>query len=299
MAAGQTLRAIVLSLAVHGVMALFLVLGTWNWQAFDRTPPPVQVRLVDSSPILDQRRAEERARQEAEQARREAEAQARREAEAQAQREAEAARRRAEEQAEQARREAEQARREAEQEAQRRQEAQRQREAREQARREAERAEAAAREAELAEIRRQREAAEARRREEEQRLAELAARREVEAQARREAEEAERLRLSDQQAAADARRATLSEEYILTIQTLVRRNWTRPPTTQAGTACTVKVFQIPGGEIINAEVVRPCNADAATQRSIIAAVNRVGELPYRGYESVFQREIEFLFRYDG
>lgn len=298
MAAGQTLRAIVLSLAVHGVMALLLVLGTWNWQAFDRTPPPVQVRLVDSSPILDQRRAEERARQEAEQARREAEAQARREAEA--------ARRRAEEQAEQtrreaeqARREAEQARREAEQEAQRRQEAQRQREAREQARREAERAEAAAREAELAEIRRQREAAEARRREEEQRLAELAARREVEAQARREAEEAERLRLSDQQAAADARRATLSEEYILTIQTLVRRNWTRPPTTQAGTACTVKVFQIPGGEIINAEVVRPCNADAATQRSIIAAVNRVGELPYRGYESVFQREIEFLFRYDG
>jgi len=281
MAAGQTLRAIVLSLAVHGVMVLFLVLGTWNWQAFDRTPPPVQVRLVDSSPILDQRRAEE---------------QAQREAEAQAERQAEEARRRAEEQA---RQQAEQARREAEQAAQRRQEAQRQREAREQERRETERAEAAAREAELAEIRRQREVAEARRREEEQRLAELAARREAEAQVRREAEEAERLRLSDQQAAADARRATLSEEYILTIQTLVRRNWTRPPTTQPGMACTVKVFQIPGGEIINAEVARPCNADAATQRSIIAAVNRVGELPYRGYESVFQREIEFLFRYDG
>jgi colicin import membrane protein len=292
MAARQTLRAIGLSLAVHGVMALFLVLGTLNWQPFDHTPPPVQVRLVDSSPILDQRRAEEQARQQAEdQARREAE-QARRRAEEQARQEAEQARRQAEQQA----------RREAEAEAQRQREIEARRQAQEQARREAEqarRAEEAAREAELAEIRRQREAAEARRREEEQRLAELSARREAEEQARREAEEAERLRLSDQQAAADARRATLSEEYILTIQTLVRRNWTRPPTTQPGTACTVKVFQIPGGEIIAAEVVRPCNADAATQRSIIAAVNRVGELPYRGYERVFQREIEFLFRYDG
>jgi colicin import membrane protein len=64
-------------------------------------------------------------------------------------------------------------------------------------------------------------------------------------------------------------------------------------------ACTVRVFQIPGGEIIAAEIVRPCNADDATRRSIIAAVNRVGELPYRGYESVFNREIEFVFRFDG
>ena len=292
MGSRQTWQAIGLSLGVHVAMLALLLLGTWNWQAFDRSPPPVQVRLVDTSPILEQRRAEERAREEAQQRAREA-------AEAEARRQAEAAR----QQAEQARREAEaQARREAEAAAQRQREIEARRQAQEQARREAEQraqAEAAAREAELAEIRRQREAAETRRREEEQRLAELAARREAEAQARREAEAAERLRLSDQQAAADARAATLREEYILTIQTLVRRNWTRPPSTQAGTACTVKVVQIPGGEIIAAEVVRPCNADAATQRSIVAAVNRVGELPYRGYESVFQREIQFVFRYDG
>jgi colicin import membrane protein len=63
--------------------------------------------------------------------------------------------------------------------------------------------------------------------------------------------------------------------------------------------CTVRVFQIPGGDIISSELVSPCNADQATRRSIETAINRVNALPYRGYESVFEREIEFGFRYDG
>jgi colicin import membrane protein len=61
----------------------------------------------------------------------------------------------------------------------------------------------------------------------------------------------------------------------------------------------VQVVQIPGGEVISSSLVGRCNADEATRRSILAAVDRAGVLPYRGYEDVFQREIEFIFRYDG
>ena len=35
-----------------------------------------------------------------------------------------------------------------------------------------------------------------------------------------------------------------------------------------------------------------------TSLAIIAAVERVGTLPYRGFEDVFEREISFFFIYD-
>jgi colicin import membrane protein len=57
--------------------------------------------------------------------------------------------------------------------------------------------------------------------------------------------------------------------------------------------------QIPGGEVISAAIAGQCNADEATRRSLVAAVERAGTLPYRGFEDVFQREIDFIFRYDG
>ena len=51
--------------------------------------------------------------------------------------------------------------------------------------------------------------------------------------------------------------------------------------------------------MLSASVVAPCNGDELTKRSLEAAVLRAQPLPYRGFESVFQREISFNFRYDG
>lgn len=295
----EDVRALIQAIGVHILFGVLFLASTWNWTPFEQPMPPVQVSLVDMGPTVAEREAEQR-RQAEQRARAEEEAraleQARQEAAARLERERQAEiERRAEEQRQaQARAAAEARERErAAAEARERREAAR-REAEEQARREAE-----ARERELAELRAQREAAQRAREQEEQRLAEVAERRLAQEAERREREEAERLRLANEQARADARRATLKEEYILTIQELIRRNWTRPPTTQVGMNCTVKVFQIPGGEIISAELVSPCNADQATRRSIENAINRVTALPYRGYESVFEREIEFAFRYDG
>ncbi len=299
-------QALGLALAVHALMVALLVVGGWTWEPFDRELPPVQVTLVDTGPSpaeREARREDERQRQQAEQERQEQE---RREQERLEQERQEEARRQAEEQARQAEQQRqEEARRQREIERRERELAEQRREAqarREEQRRQAEeerRREEEQRERELAELRAQREEAARQREEQERRLAEIAERRAAEDAERRAQEEDERRRAQDEQAQADARRATLREEYIITIRTLVTRAWNRPPTTRPGVACTVRVFQIPGGEIIAAEIVRPCNADEATRRSIIAAVNRVGELPFRGYEDVFEREIEFVFRYDG
>ena len=310
-------QAVGLAVAVHLGFGLLLLIGAWEWPRFDQPDPPVRVTLVDMGPMIEQRRAEEAERQaaeraaedqrrQAEQRQQEQEAERQRQAEQQRREEEAARQREAERQREVERRERELAERRAEQQRQEA-EAQRQRELEQQAQREAERQRAEeerrraeeAQQRELEELRRQREEAQRRREEEERRLAEIADRRAAEDAERRAAEEAERLRLAAEQADADARRATLREEYVSTIRELVQRNWNRPPTTRPGVVCRVRVVQIPGGEIIAAEIVRPCNADEATRRSIVAAVMRVGELPYRGYESVFAREIDFDFRFDG
>ncbi len=291
--------ALLQAIGVHLLFLALFVASSWDWAPFESTMPPVRVTLVDMGPIVAEREAE---------AERQARLQAQREEEERALEQARQAaaerleqERLAQEQAAKARAE-ERARAEAEAERQARIEAAQARERREAQRRQAAaeaEAEALAKERELAELRAQREAAQRAREEQERQLQALAERRLAQEQARRDQIEAERLRLANAQAQADARQATLREEYILTIQELIRRNWTRPPTTPAGMTCTVRVFQIPGGEIISAELVAPCNADQVTRGSIETAISRVSALPYRGYESVFAREIEFAFRYNG
>ena len=285
-------QALALALLVHALAALMIWAGTRNWQPFREMSPAgltIEAVIVDTAAI-QQRQAE---------AERAAELQAQRERrqqelEQQRQRDAEAERQRQQELEQQRQRAIEQQR----QEAERRAEAERQAEIRaEQQRREQERLEQQQRE--LEEIRQQRAEAERQRRLEEERLKQLEAMREREAE-QAAAAEAE---AAAQEAAAAAARAermgTLRERYISAIQSQVTRNWLRPPTAQPGLQCTLKVVQIPGGQVISAAISGRCNADEATRRSLVAAVERAGSLPYRGYEDVFERELEFIFRYDG
>lgn len=84
-------------------------------------------------------------------------------------------------------------------------------------------------------------------------------------------------------------------QYQLAIQQAVERNWTRPDTVQAGTPCKIRIIQIPGGDVIDAQVDPSCPYDEIGRRSVEAAVRRQ-PLPYTGFESVFRREIIFTFR---
>jgi colicin import membrane protein len=92
---------------------------------------------------------------------------------------------------------------------------------------------------------------------------------------------------------------SLEAEYYAAIQSAVTNAWLRPETTPPGVKCTLEITQIIGGDVIQATVVSPCNADAATRTTLEQAPRRASPLPYKGYESVFRRKIRFEFTYDG
>ena len=285
------LRAFSLAIGVHVLMAALVVLGTMNWEPF-RKPQNVgmtiEAVIVDTSEIKKQREA----------ARQAVEMEDRR-------------RQRAEKLEDQKKREQEQKKIQDEKAAERRKkelEAQKKRDAQDRLQKlrlERERKLADERlkqQRELEQVQAQRKAAENQRKLDEDRLKQTEARKE---KAIQEQQHLQREAIAQRQADAEAREfragqmATKSDNYQAAIQSFVTQNWMRPPTAQSGLRCTLKIVQIPGGEVISAAISGKCNGDEATRRSILAAVERGGALPYRGFEDVFQREIDFIFIYDG
>ena len=288
---GAIFRAFSLAIGIHILMAALVVLGTMRWEPF-RKPQnlglTIEAVIVDTSEIRKQREEAKRAverenlrRQRAERL----EQQKKREAEQKIQDDLEAKQRR-----------------ELELEAQRKRDAQDLLQKLRMQRQQQLDDERLRQQQELEDIHKQREAAEQQRKREEERLRQIEARRQTEAvEQRRRLEAAQRKKQveAEQREFRAGQLATLSDKYQIAIQLVVTQNWLRPPTAQPGLRCTLKIVQIPGGEVISAAIAGPCTGDPATRRSIVAAVERVGILPYRGFEDVFQREIDFYFIYDG
>lgn len=155
------------------------------------------------------------------------------------------------------------------------------------------------RQAQLDEIRRRREAAEKARKLEEQKLQQLADARSAATQRPAPAPPAASTQPPSDRLGNGGTDDSLAGRYQLAIKEAVTRNWLRPDTARPGIICTLRIVQIPGGEVIQASVTSPCNADELTRRSIEAAVMKAQPLPYRGYESVFQRSVNFTFTYNG
>ena len=92
----------------------------------------------------------------------------------------------------------------------------------------------------------------------------------------------------------NAANSDLRSQYAAAIQNAVTQNWTRPDN-MPNVPCTVDIVQLPGGNVMSAKVVGNCPYDDAGKRSVENAVLRAQPLPYKGFESVFQREITFTF----
>ncbi len=146
--------------------------------------------------------------------------------------------------------------------------------------------------------------AEAKRKAEEARLAkikqqqeEAAAKRKAEEEAKQQAEREAQLKaqLAAEQKARDEHLAKLRGSYVEAIRQKVERNWIKPPSAQAGLDCTVRVEQIPGGEVVDVKVTQ-CNGDDVVQRSIVAAVNKASPLPAPSDAALFDRVIVFNFK---
>ena len=281
------LRALGLALGVHVLMAALVVVGTMDWQPF-RKPQnmglTIEAVIVDTSEIKKQR-DEARQAAEMEERRRQRNEELERQRQREEQRQKDAEEKRQQELEEQRKRDAQDRLQKLRMERERKLEDERLKQQRE-----------------LEQIRVQREAAEKQRRLEAERLKQIEARKEQELL---EQQRLQREAAAQRQQEKEAREfragqmATLSDNYQAAIQSFVTQNWLRPPTAQPGLRCTLKIVQIPGGEIISTAIAGRCNGDEATRRSILAAVERGGALPYRGFEDVFQREIDFIFIYDG
>lgn len=85
------------------------------------------------------------------------------------------------------------------------------------------------------------------------------------------------------------------DKYIVSIQQKITRNWHKPATAVPGLDCTVRVNQIPGGEVVHVQV-ETCNGDAAVIRSIEAAVFGASPLPMPDDPALFERNLVVEFR---
>lgn len=149
----------------------------------------------------------------------------------------------------------------------------------------------------LRDIKRQREAADRRLKLEKQKLAQLM---DLEKQHKTEPAPAQPVPEADQaKSGSNGTDNSLLAQYQAAIQNAVLNSWLRPDTAVQGLRCMLRIVQIPGGDVISVQVINPCNADPLTRNSIEQAVKRAAPLPYKGYESVFLREINFNFTYDG
>ena len=84
------------------------------------------------------------------------------------------------------------------------------------------------------------------------------------------------------------------------IRQKVERNWRQPPGDITGLACQVRVRLIPGGEVVDAQVIQS-SGNAFFDRSVELATRKSSPLPLPSDPNMFQyfRTLEFNFRPGG
>ena len=124
------------------------------------------------------------------------------------------------------------------------------------------------------------------------------ARRGIEAARRREAERALQEAIAQDARQIDRERLALLDagrmEYIAQIKDKIERNWLRPPGTRLRLKCVVRVSQIPGGEVVQAEIMHS-SGNVAFDRSVEDAVLRSSPLPVPKDPSLFDRHVTITF----
>jgi len=129
----------------------------------------------------------------------------------------------------------------------------------------------------------------------ERKAAELSKKKAAEARQKAEAEALLRQQMAVEEARMAAERSGLSAQYVAMITQKIIRNWNKPPSAKPGLECIVKVSQIPGGQVVSVKVVR-CNGDDTVVRSVEAAVYQASPLPQPPDPSLFERNLQLVFK---
>ena len=88
----------------------------------------------------------------------------------------------------------------------------------------------------------------------------------------------------------------LRQAYSEAIMRKVLSFWNRPADLSTEDVCPIRVRQVPGGLVIEAEAMPDCPYSEAQRRSAEAAILRAQPLPYVGFEPVFSRVLVLRFR---
>ena len=166
----------------------------------------------------------------------------------------------------------------------------------------------------LSAIKEAKEKAEKKRKQEELRLAELDAERKKEkdrqeakkkAAAEKAAKEQQRLAAERKKQALAARQKSAQDQRIKkavasaigVIRQKVQRRWIRPASSQSGLSCIIRVKLIPGGEVVDAVVVKS-SGNAAFDRSAELAVLKSSPLPLPTEQALFGHFRNFEFKFN-
>ena len=131
----------------------------------------------------------------------------------------------------------------------------------------------------------------------EKEAAEKRQREQAEARRRQQAESELQAQLAAEAEANAARASGLLDQYMLMIQSHVKRFWDRPLSARQGIQCVVNVVQLPTGDVVSAKVAQ-CNGDDAVRRSIENAVLKASPLPRPPSQAVFSRTFTLTFAPD-
>jgi colicin import membrane protein len=123
------------------------------------------------------------------------------------------------------------------------------------------------------------------------------AREQAEARRRQQAEAELQAQVAAEAEANAARASGLLDQYMLMIQSHVKRYWDRPLSARQGIECVVNVVQLPSGDVVSAKVGQ-CNGDDAVRRSIENAVLKASPLPKPPSQAVFSRTFTLTFAPD-
>jgi colicin import membrane protein len=94
--------------------------------------------------------------------------------------------------------------------------------------------------------------------------------------------------IASEERSQDARLASMLQKWVALIQLKITNSWVKPPSAPDGLHCLVRVTQVPGGTVTNAQVTA-CNGDDAVVQSIITAAYKASPLPPPPDPSLFDQ----------
>lgn len=89
-----------------------------------------------------------------------------------------------------------------------------------------------------------------------------------------------------------------SRDYVNALYAAIYPHWASESYSndlQPGSTCAARIVQIPGGDILSVDILPECAFGKEGQAALITAAHQSVPLPYRGYESFYQREIRMVF----